>query len=951
MLRRLIPMLAIAVLVAGVLAAPRHLISRTATAPDFVHMEAGQVHPATLTPSGDRLLVVNTPDARLAVFDVSAGQLTRIGDIPVGLEPVAVAALDDSTAWVVNWLSDDISVVDLHQMHVRATIRVGDEPMDVLFAGTPTRAYVSVSQEDAIKVYDPATRTLQKTIAIPGSEPRSLARTADGLHVYVAMLDGGNKTTVLSAAAAGDSIDIANDPEYPRDPGNKLGHLAPKVGAILKYLTPLGDGAPNGAGWYDFNYKLWNSKVRYQPLDHDVVEIATATDEVSRSFGASGSTNFALAVRASDGRIAVTNIDGRGINVYEPRISGYVVESQANFIVNATGTLSKRILNPHVVYDATPGPPAELDSALAQPVAVAYSSNGQRAYVAAMGSNKLAVLNPDANGNAGTNFVKARISTVAGPSGLVVDDANGRLFVVGRYHNQVQALSTTNFSQLAIASIGYDPTPDAIVNGRRVFYAGFTSGHGEQSCASCHVFADEDGLAWDLGDPNGPYVPGTLPLHGFDPQKGPMVTQSLRGLTNTEPFHWRGDRANFGAFNGAITSLLGRGTQLPDSQMTAMSDFIMPLVYGPNPNERLDRSLPDAPPGVPSALRGQLLYTTALLDTAGGTPVACEHCHTSAGFTPGTNRQMVPRETILDPQDLKVPHMRNLYKKTGFTHGVGDTPKRLIGYSHNGTFATIEEFLHRDEFAFDADTSISNPQRRDLEAYLQTFDTGMAPAVGYQLTFDGSADPLASGRLDTLRARAEASDCDLIARGRMNGQPHSWLYQGAGQWQMDVASQPVMSTGSVLGLADLGDEITVTGVPQGTGIRMALDRDRDTFYDGDELLYGSLSDDPNSTPLIGVAPGIVRPVFGVRAVAPNPFHSSAEVTFSLVSASAVDLAVYDVLGRETRVLAHARTFTAGEHRLVWDGRREDGSAASPGVYFVQLRVGSERSVRPMVRIR
>src|SRR5260221_368602 len=82
-------------------------------------------------PAGDRLLVVNTPDNRLTIFDLTAGPpsaANRIAQIPVGLEPVSVAALSDSEAWVVNQISDDVSVVNLNTLHVRATLRVGDDP-------------------------------------------------------------------------------------------------------------------------------------------------------------------------------------------------------------------------------------------------------------------------------------------------------------------------------------------------------------------------------------------------------------------------------------------------------------------------------------------------------------------------------------------------------------------------------------------------------------------------------------------------------------------------------------------------------------------------------------------------------------------------------------------------------------------------------------------------------
>lgn len=938
MFRRLSLFIVAFAAIAGiVLALPRHLNSRVADGGDFVHFESGHVRPASLTPSGDRLLVVNTPDARLSVFDVTGGALVRLAEIPVGLEPVAVTAFDDSTAWVVNNVSDDVSIVNLNTMHVRATLRVGDEPSDVIFAGTPPKAYVSVSEEDVIRVYDPATLALEATIPIPARMPRSLARTADGTKVYTVSLEGNNATTILTPGEVADSI--PDDPEMPRDTGNKLGHPAPKVAGIVRKFGP---------DWTDMYGKLWNAKIKYTPLDNDVIEISTTTNTVTRTFSASGSTNFGVAVNPVDGRIAVINTDGRNQLRYEPRLSGYLNETQIGFITQA-GAFTRRILNPHIVYDFTPGPQSDTDSALGLPTGVVYSPDGVRAYVTAMANDKIGVLNPAASGS--PSMVRARVPTLQGPSGLVLDAPRNRLYVVGRFRNEVQTLSTANFAELGRVSIGLDPTPNDIVHGRRFFYGGFTSGHGDQACANCHVFADTDHLVWDLGDPFAPYLPGTPPLDGFDPQKGPMVTQSLRGLPGTGVLHWRGDRADLPAFNAAFVGLLGRSTALPDSQLTAMNAFIAALTYPPNPHQNLDRTFRDAPPGVPSALRGRQLFETALLDTAGGTPVTCAGCHTHTSFGSGTNGAMIPNEVIFDAQDLKVPQLRNLYKKRNFTRGVGDTPKRTSGFSHNGTVASVVEFLGRPEFAFDPDTAISNPEKRDLEAYLVAFDTGMAPVVGHQVTWNGSPNPAGLARLDTLKAQAALDYCDLIAWGIVNGMRRGFKYTGGDLWQVDYSAQPALNTNALLGFAAPGHEVTVMAVPKGTGTRMALDRDRDGYYGGDEELAGSLPDFAGSTPAnVGVSGGGAG-LFGLRGPRPNPSSGPVEIAFGLARSEVVRLAVYDVLGREVRDLSNGRTFAAGPHVVTWDGRRGDGAAAGAGVYFVQLRTGSGRSTKSLIRVR
>src|SRR5262245_3549208 len=119
----------------------------------YVNFESSQVHPIVLTPSGARLLVVNTPDALLQVFSVSSdGTIQPTASIPVGLEPVSVVARSETEAWVVNHLSDTISIVDLALGATVRTLPVGDEPTDVVFANG--RAFVAVSQEDSVKVFD-----------------------------------------------------------------------------------------------------------------------------------------------------------------------------------------------------------------------------------------------------------------------------------------------------------------------------------------------------------------------------------------------------------------------------------------------------------------------------------------------------------------------------------------------------------------------------------------------------------------------------------------------------------------------------------------------------------------------------------------------------------------------------------------------------------------------------
>src|SRR5258708_9773210 len=89
----------------------------TVRAQSFVNFESGHVRPLALSPDGSKLFAVNTPDNRVEIYTVGVGALTLAAEVPVGLEPVAVATRTNLAgrveAWVVNHLSDSVSIVEV----------------------------------------------------------------------------------------------------------------------------------------------------------------------------------------------------------------------------------------------------------------------------------------------------------------------------------------------------------------------------------------------------------------------------------------------------------------------------------------------------------------------------------------------------------------------------------------------------------------------------------------------------------------------------------------------------------------------------------------------------------------------------------------------------------------------------------------------------------------------
>lgn len=82
---------------------------------------------------------------------------------------------------------------------------------------------------------------------------------------------------------------------------------------------------------------------------------------------------------------------------------------------------------------------------------------------------------------------------------------------------------------------------------------------------------------------------------------------------------------------------------------------------------------------------------------------------------------------------------------------------------------------------------------------------------------------------------------------------------------------------------------------------------------------------------------------------PNPFRTTTSVALTLPSPTMVSAEVFDLLGRRVKTLAPATL--SGTAEIRWDGSRDDGGPAHPGVYLVRVRAGGARFTRRVVRLR
>ena len=194
----------------------------------FVNWENLGVSPLQLTPDGNTLLLAHTADNRLEIIKVDSQGLTPAQSVPVGLDPVTVRLRTSTEAWVVNQISDTISIVDLAALNVVATLHTADEPTDVVFAGIPQRAFVACSQANKVQVFDPENLT-QEPLSLPvkGERPRSLAVSSDARYVYAAIFESGNATTLLGGGLKIKANGLSFPPNMIDDPTGPYGGINP----------------------------------------------------------------------------------------------------------------------------------------------------------------------------------------------------------------------------------------------------------------------------------------------------------------------------------------------------------------------------------------------------------------------------------------------------------------------------------------------------------------------------------------------------------------------------------------------------------------------------------------------------------------------------------------------------------------------------------------------------
>ena len=470
--------------------------------------------------SDEYAYVANTPDNTVDVISRDSQEVVL--RVPVGVDPVGLAIRPfEDELWVANHVSDTISVIDtdadstfFHQVIAtfqvvdsETTVTEFDEPTGIAFTSFGEKAYVTLGPDNRVAVIDASDRELRRFLRIRAQDPRAL--TIRGRYLYVAVFESGN-TSQLSGCNPQD-ID----------------------GVMCTYDAVQETHTTNNVLSLNYDVDIVrNPKVP----DRDIFVYDTRTDQPIDVIEGAGTLLYGIAV---DGRrnVYVTQAEARNdANGKAGTESHGLAEMENRAFLNRitqVACLPFPCESPSFI-DLEPEPPdhPEAGMALATPFAIQVSRDNQTLVATAAGSDKLFTVDAE------SGEVLGRVAVGTTPRGLAIDvDQQGaptEAWVLNVVANTVTLVDLEDLEQpKVITAIELaDPTPELMKQGRIAFNDADASTTGTFSCESCHPDNNVDQLVWILDTP--------LCDHPGCTQIPPRLTMPVRGLRDTQPYHWDG---------------------------------------------------------------------------------------------------------------------------------------------------------------------------------------------------------------------------------------------------------------------------------------------------------------------------------------------------------------------------------------------------------------------------
>lgn len=309
------------------------------------------------------------------------------------LSLIATAAANaEPFAYVANFNSQNVSVIDTETNTVVATVPVGVNPTVITFTPDIAFAYVTIQGHSAVSVIDTSTNAVVGSVPV-GASPEDIAITPDGAFVYVTNFGSDNLSVIDT---------ITNTVTATLNAG----------------VRPRGvDVSPNGAFAYVASF-----------ASNTVSVIDPATNNVTATVPA-GTGSWKVAVTPDSAYAYVANFSSNDVTVIDTGTNAVIATVQVGngpwhlditpdgdfaYVVNSSS-------NSVSVIDTLTNTVAATVGVGSRPVGVSITPDGAHAYVSNFSSNTVSVI------ETATNTIIATIAVGTSPAGVAVTPAKGAL--------------------------------------------------------------------------------------------------------------------------------------------------------------------------------------------------------------------------------------------------------------------------------------------------------------------------------------------------------------------------------------------------------------------------------------------------------------------------------------------------------------------------------------------
>lgn len=610
-----------------------------------------------MSADGSTLYVAHADHDLVRAIDVARGDVR--GEVVVAGHPHRLTVLADGRVAVTSRYAGTVSVVNVEQGNVDATVEVGSDPFGVI--EVDGALLVAVSGEGDLAKVSLDGRLLSR-IALQHDDPRGLVATPDG-KVLVSHFTAGQLSVVVGDDARG-RIDM---------------HLPSKRFFFPNQMDTLSvstDGSQVAVPHVECN----NDPAQFGAGGTDL-----AGSGVSVEYYVTGPTGFPAVVPAISSADPVTeeNLSDEVRTIEEATLATSERPGAAAPVINP---IDRNLL---------------MELNVAQPTAVAWVAGDGLQLVVAKGSGNVIVRRPVIHD--GQSSIIGHVDVDVGADSIQVSPDGRTAYVFNAFTDTIHAFEipvdevskskysgdrgsgqafVTRAEPLAeieareLASI--DPIlPAAVRNGRTLFHAvdDRLTRMGSISCASCHPGGADDGTTWSFAE-------------------GPRQSPALwGGILGTEPFHWDQQVADMADISRVTIQGRMGGFGLDRDDMNDVGAFLNTI---PAPAPPLNADLA-------SVERGEAIFFSQ--------ESGCTTCHQGAQFTDnrahdvGTGPGFAARESATD-------------FATPVLFGVAHSAP----YLHDGSAQTLEELVER-VIATDRmgrGSHLTAQDKADLVAFLKT---------------------------------------------------------------------------------------------------------------------------------------------------------------------------------------------------------------------------------------